>query len=372
MSNPQLISKYSHCELAASQRDYIPIYDLARFTTEQRQSPDFPFATLEETTPISWIPGINLRDDTVTLLPAQAIITGFVAEEPRATLAVSTGTAAHTSYERALSSALLELLQIDAAVGHWYSHATAPRIEISETSTPRFARFLAMYPAWLHRAGTQLEFYWLQQPDGLPVYTVVCALHNPQGYPALSLGLGCAIDLEDALYSSLIEAIPVSYVAMINGMAQLYGANQSELEIPERRQRDLRTAYRKLNTNAIKDFDDAVGFYAIPENAEKLFPRRFDPHRVLRGAEIKEQFPSLAKQHEAHPVVTQLLPQVLQHHRLYAFDMSAIDCVELGFYVVRLYSPDLLPLCLPSFPVGGHPRFKNYGGFHSSEPHPYP
>lgn len=370
LSNPHLLRRYSHQELANSQLRYLSVNAMAHFTPEQRRQPGFPFVTLDEATPISWIPGIDLRDFASTLLPIQALITGFTSDEPRAILAVSTGTAAHTSYERAFLAALLELLQLDAAMGHWYSHATAPRIDISASSAPRFARFVNMYGSWLRRARTHLEFYWLQQPDNFPAYTVACALRRPNGYPAMAMGLGVALDPEQALYSALIEAVAVSYVGIMSGLERLYGAYGDEA--PHRQASDLRAAYRDFNPQNTRNFDDAVGYYTLPEHMEAVFPARFDPERLVGLPDITQKVPPLPSSPVSDQVMNQLLPHILQHHRLYAFDLSAVDSIELGFRVVRLYSPDLLPLCFPSFPMAAHPRFNDYGGFHSSAPHPYP
>jgi thiazole/oxazole-forming peptide maturase SagD family component len=364
-----LISSRSQKDLEVEGKRYLSISEIGQFTEEQRRQPAFPFHTLSETTLISWMPAIDLRDNGDTLLPAQAVITGLMTSgEPPAVPAMTTGTAAHVAYGHALLNALLELLQLDAAMGHWYNLSTAPRIEISPRSTPRFARFCETYSAWLNRANSRFEFYWLRRPpDELPVYVVACASRRASGFPALTLGLGIATDLEMALYSALRETMPIASIAMMRALVLLY---ESSREGPSRRlASDLHEAYEKINASEITDLETAVGYYALPEYAEMLFPARFDPQQVVTGPEIYKLVPPLG---ESETMVTMLLSEAIKHYRLFALDLSTEDSVGLGFRVARLYSPDLLPLCFPSFPEGAHPRYKAYGGFRSTAPHPYP
>jgi ribosomal protein S12 methylthiotransferase accessory factor len=53
-------------------------------------------------------------------------------------------------------------------------------------------------------------------------------------------------------------------------------------------------------------------------------------------------------------------------------DLTTPDIRDLGLRVLRVWSPDLLTLCLPSAPPLAHPRFGDYGGVGEEKPHPYP
>jgi hypothetical protein len=271
--------------------------------------------------------------------------------------------------------AILELLQLDATMGHWYSGSTAPGIEVSPTSTPRFARFFALYSPWLDRANANIEFFWLQRPnDGIPVHIVACTCRQASGFPALTVGLGASIDLEQAMYSALYETIPISYAAMASGLEHLYEYAAPGKQHPERLAKNLNEAYASLDSGNILDLDSGVGYYALPANTEKIIPSRFDSRQKVGGPEIRRQVQAVDKGDFATPdaLATFLVSRALQHYRLFALDFSASDSIALGFRIVRLFSPDLLALSAPSFPEGAHPRYQAYGGFHTSAPHPYP
>ncbi|GCE21476.1 YcaO-like family protein [Dictyobacter kobayashii] len=367
-----LLRRTSQQELERQDVAHIPLAQLALFSPQQRAQAHFPFSVVAEQTPITWVPMLDLQKDSTTLLPAQAVLNGFPCQdEARATLVVSTGTATHVNYGRALRGALLELLQIDAAMGHWYSTTTAQKIDVSPQSTPRFAHFLTQYSSWWKREDSDIEFYWLPQPDGIPVYIVICAIRRPTGYPAVAFGLGVSLDLDTALYGAFIEAIPVNFIAMVNGLDRLYGTRDTN-ETPQRQTKDLQSAYRSFESSTDTDFDSNVGFYALPEQATRLFPARFDPRRQISGSAIRQQVAEIPRDTPFDEANSILFAKVLQKYRIYALDITTNDSKALGYRVVRLFSPDLLALCAPRYPQASHPRFQAYGGFHKVEPHPYP
>jgi thiazole/oxazole-forming peptide maturase SagD family component len=367
-----LLRRASHQELTRQGNNHLPLHDLAAFSPEQRAQPTFPFTILPEVTPITWVPTLDLQNDKEILLPAQAVLNGFPClDEERMTLAVSTGTATHINYQRAFRSALLEILQIDAAMGHWYSNASAPRIDISKGSTPRFANFLECFAPWWKREDSIVEFYWLKQPDKLPVYIVVCAIRRPNGYPAMALGLGISFDLDSALYSAFVEAVPVNFIALVNGLDQLYETRETDAT-PVRRAKDIRTAYRSAKRHDGTDFDSNVGYYALPENALRIFSMKFNPNQLINGNELRQKTQAIPPETSFDEANRILLSQILRKHRIFAIDLTSLDCKELGYRVVRLFSPDLMPLCAPIYPQAAHPRFEAYGGYDKTIPHPYP
>jgi hypothetical protein len=53
-------------------------------------------------------------------------------------------------------------------------------------------------------------------------------------------------------------------------------------------------------------------------------------------------------------------------------DLTSADVRQLGFTILRVWSPDLISLCPPSMPPLAHVRFAAYGGAAHVRPHPYP
>jgi thiazole/oxazole-forming peptide maturase SagD family component len=378
--NSGLISRHSEAELRATGVPHVPLVDLGHFTDEQYSQPGCPAVLVDDETPLSWLPtfdlsgrhGPRLHGEHV-LLPAQAALAGFpTVDEPRGFVGITTGSAAHLDYGRALAGALLEMVQVDVTVGHWYSHQTAPRIEVSSQSTPRLVRLLERNRAALDRAGGRCEFYWLSSPEELPVYVVACAIRRPGEFPSVGIGHGVAVDLERAMYRALYEAIPISLVALLQALRALFGDPLPDGKKPVPRAQNVRALFGKLDIRRVTDLEAAVVYYALPENAERLFPSRFDPGVVRTRQDIEAAVPPRWRELPVDRLCAQMIDILATHFRLYGMDLTTPDISQMGLKVARVFSPDLMALPIPSFPEAAHPRWKAYGGFVSAQPHPYP
>lgn len=353
--------RYSSLDAMREAEDcFVDPNSLAHFTHDQRNRPDFPFRYIRSDEMIGWAPMLDLNSRCQTWLPLQVLVTGYATHnEHRAVPAMTTGTASHLDISQSFQGALLELLQLDSAMGHWYSGRSASHLVLSEKDSPRIARLMQQNSCMLDRSGGRFEFYLLPNPDGVPMYSVACAYRSEQ-YPALALGLGASLDLERAIYSSLYETIPIAMIALMEAVRVLF-------DFPEdgevkRKFTNLKAAYANFDGAKVSDLETAVGANAMPDRAESLFPARFDPENTVDFCDADRGTVGFS----------QLLAAVLEKHKLYAMDLGFSDAARLGFRVTRLYSPTLIPLCFPSFPEEAHPRFAVYGGVNNTAPHPYP
>ena len=131
----------------------------------------------------------------------------------------------------------------------------------------------------------------------------------------------------------------------------------------QRRRLVLRAALRALATTT----GVVVLYYALPEHMPSI-DRRFSRSETVRASDL----PRYPKRSE-RDLTRHLLNRFQENGiRLYYLELSTPDVRDLGFYVCRTYSPDLLSLSLPSYPQAGHPRFARHGGFNVSDPHPFP
>ncbi len=337
-------------EMAASGERY-EIGTVPMFTAQQYARPGFPFKEFDEGKPLSWVSVTSLRDGQATWIPTQLLIVGYVIRdtegEPWLTSAVSTGTAAHTDPDRAALNALEEIIQIDAAIGHW--HGNRPSVLIQPgTRTSALQRIVAQV---CRERGAEPEFHLLPSPD-LPGFTVACLFRGPDGRPpALAVGLGIDGELEKAMYKALLEG------AGVRGLAT-WTALQDQLSSQDG------TNY---STEAMFDLESNVAFAALPDGA-KVAEARFAEHTKVGADDLPPD--------DVRPVAERVRDIVAAFHRtgkrLFAVDLTAVDIQALGFVVARFWSPDVLPLPLPSAPPAAHPRFEAYGGFRRDDPHPYP
>jgi thiazole/oxazole-forming peptide maturase SagD family component len=320
------------------------------FSEKQYAERKVPFAPYDPEAPISWLETQSLTEKKSVWVPAQLLVLGYRRRtgegEPYLCPAFTTGTAAHTIPERSLNSAMLELIQMDAAMGCWYSGRIAREIEPDER--------LRNLASILHETrGTAYEacFHYLDSPD-FKVHIVACILRSRRDeVPATGVGVACEMSLEAACYKAFLEASAIPHLAQMGF-----------LKAPE-----VLSGADTIDPLAISDLDNNVLYYALPRNLS-LLDQRFSRINRIAASDLP-QYPQLS---EAE-LTKYLLDQYRQFNkRLYYLELSTPDVRDLGFYVCRTYSPDLLSLSLPSYPPANHPRLRDYGDTVVFDPHPFP
>ena len=340
---------------AASLRDsgqhVLPATPYEPFASEQYARSDFPFASLSIDQPIDWVRAWSVFDVGPAWIPSQLAFVGYqVAEhEPWIGASVTTGCAAHTDRWKAVHNALMELVVVDAAMGHWYSAAPAQRIVLDA----RTASLNALMER--HVAGSSYDpcFFLLPSP-GFDTFVVACLFRaRDRATPLVALGLGGDGVLERAMYKALVEAVAtVQLGKMLAISPQLIGA-----AIPS----------TGVDPARIYDFDGNVAYYG-EATAAMIVLSRFDGESAVRAHD-------LAPDRDLDPA--QAVREALawfgeQRMDLVALDCTTVDARQLGFVAYRLWSPDTIGLCPPSAPPLAHERFLAYGGAERADPHPYP
>lgn len=337
--------------LAASGERVLPETPYAPFAAEQYARADFPFAGLAADQPIDWVRAWSVFDDRPAWLPAQLAFVGYQAgeNEPWIGSAVTTGCAAHTGRWKAVHNALMELIVVDAAMGHWYSAAPAQQVVLDE----RTGSLSALMQR--HVAGSSYvpAFFLLPSP-GFQTFVVAYVFRSRDGAePHVVLGLGGDGVLERAMYKALVEAVAtVQLGKMLAISPQLIGA-----AIPP----------TGVDPARIYDFDSNVAYYGDASVAPIVLAR-FDAAGAVRALDL----PPDRDLQPAEAVRDALSWFREQRMAVLALDCTTVDARQLGFVAYRLWSPNTIALCPPSAPPLAHERFLAYGGVRREEPHPYP
>ncbi len=332
--------------IGSSDGPYVAPQQFQQFSDDQWASAGFPYQQVD-VGQISWVDALDTRTFDLVYVPRQLALVGSRPEdEPPINLAVTTGTAAHTSYKVAFFKAVLELIEIDTVMGYWYGNTQPHRVTVNFETTPRLSQMLRRYRSSLNRQDTHFEFYWLPQIDNLPIFVALCAIVTDD-VPWLSCGVGSAWDLESAMLSALLESIPVAGLAFSTFIRKI--ALKSPLP---------------TDGNQIKDLDENVLWYALSPDALSTFRKKFG-----------EQITKVDSRDIDTPYVAVMpdstISNILSTFKIYAIDLTTVESKSLGFWVQRLLSADLLRLCSPSYPERAHPRFVRYGGSMNEAPHPF-
>ncbi|ATL28268.1 YcaO-like family protein [Streptomyces formicae] len=336
---------------------HFPVGSYVPYTQEQLASDGFPFRRPLPDEPLGWSRLTCLRDGTDTWVPAQLTTVGYVVRdaegEPWVQPAVTTGTAAHTDPHKAALGALQEMVQIDAAVGHWYGGTRSVRIRPGT----RCAALLRIVARHCHPLGGQPEFHLLPSAD-LPGFTVACLIREPGGQiPAVAVGLGIDVRLESAMYKAFLEGVGVRALATWTSV-QDHATGAA-----------ARSATGSAaDDEAIFDLESNVVLAASPQGARVVEERYGDCDEA--NADDLPPDPAVADPDACVRALVRAFHDTGK--RLYGGDLTTVDAAALGFVVARFWSPDLLTLPLPSAPTAAHPRFPAYGGFQRHAPHPFP
>ena len=341
----------SHEQMVARGEAVIAPEKLRFFTDDQFAVAELPFERFSPTQPMGWLRMRSLIGNQPMWVPAQLVLVGYVPKSSEGERwlfsGVTTGTAAHTVPEKALRNCLLELIQIDAVMGHWYSDAKASEIILDDRTRP----LEDLIDRHFRHAGLRPQFYWIASND-LPGHVVACVIRDRNCVPTASFGLGCDFDLLQAMYKSLLEAVSVVQLAKIT---LLY------LTPDQRRQ------LAEGGSGPFLDFDNNVALYAMPGQQD-----------IVDGS-LGGAAPVRASELPADPrrEIGEELRHLIDGFRatgkeLLFLDLTTEDLRNLGFHVFRTWSPDTISLSLPSFPTKAQQRYEAYGGVSHSQPHPYP
>jgi thiazole/oxazole-forming peptide maturase SagD family component len=355
----QLLSEvaFGHCfvvasyeAIAARGEPVLAPEKLRIFTDAQYEAPQMPFQRFDPNRPMAWTRGQSLTQGSTVWVPSQLLFVGYRPKtedgEPWLTAAMTTGTASHTAPERAMRNALLELIQVDAAMGHWYTDARAPEIVPDQRASPLVRLLEKHFP---HPAVAP-KFYWLPSPD-LPGLCIACVVRSGSVLPAIAVGLGSDLSLISAMYKALLEAVSVRQLAKIN---LLYQSPTG------------RDGWGAPEPGPITDFDSNVAWYARHENHE-VIDAKFNAESRMQASDLPAD-----SREDLQEQNTMLVDAFRRTDKQLVFmDLTTDDVRELGFRTFRLWSPDVLGLSLPSFPTGAHRRFQSYGGVTYERPHPY-
>lgn len=328
-----------------------PVLDAALLSSYDGPGRLSPYDGFRSDAPMTWVrlPRV-FGPEGDTWVPAQLFFVGYTPKrhdgEPWLQAAVTTGTAVHTSYDRALAAAIYEIIQVDATMGHWYGASSALRIGSDE----RTARIDSIIKAHGALGEYAFDFYLIPSSD-LPNFSVACLIRERQGnVPIVSVGLGADASLERAMYKAFLEGSGVRMLAE-------WGAVTASLDGHD----------DTYDAGSMYDLDTNVSYYARPGTGEAVL-QRFSEAREVAASDLPGDL-ELGDSDLARHLVSRF---EATGKELYFADITPGELRGTGFRSVRLWCPQTLSLCLPSAPAGKHPRFRDYGGFQRADPHPYP
>src|SRR2546430_599141 len=187
--------------IAELRREGVPFFDPTRvpvFTAEQFRRPGFPFSPLADDVVLPWVSGIDLGNGgRATLLPAPAVYLNYYRGSGDPTGAqrrfpvLLPGIAAGPTFDGAVRSALLEIIERDATVLWWVGRQPAQVVDFPAGHLVRELTSAGLDPA--------VRLWWLRLSSEFPVPTLACVLVDDK-LGVLAVGLATRTDVDGGAF----------------------------------------------------------------------------------------------------------------------------------------------------------------------------
>lgn len=248
--------------------------------------------------------------------------------------AVSTGTACHECFEDSLKNALIEYLQIDSFNLWWYGGIKGEKIEIN------LKELLLKYfdiPIAVDEFLNLFEVVFTDISFDKDFDIIVCEIFGKNGtVPKYTVGVQGGIGLEKCIYRGFMECLAV----LEYNMHLLWIDHNKYLSVD------------KNTLNGIGNLDDNVVYYSKYGK-----PKNVKHEKKLFSSNTKKNYNFIKN------------ACALSKYACF-LDITLPEFERLNLKVTRVILPELLPICLPSYPPYHHQRYKRIGGIFNDYPHP--
>lgn len=310
------------------------------------------YKKLTEDDIVGWIKCPSLFKPALDIwVPIQSLFVGYKLNRKENEIAFSrafsSGTAAHTSLERALLNALLELIEVDALMINWYTKRQAPSVIIDDfTILNEYSQIFRRDSNW---EVLVMDLRILENVDAHVFGTVI--INKKEQRPFIVYGAQGHLDHLKGFYRSFMESGTIAFLG-------IYGPLYSPKEY-----------FTYPENDSFTDLDTNVAFFAFPNDAQK---KRNLIHGMVKGGKPLSSMESYETENPKQDLA-KLICQLsgVSKYAVY-LDVTPPEVRGKGWYVMRTFIPELVTLCVPGVPYSEHPRFKEFGGIKNEYPHPLP
>lgn len=310
--------------------------EIQRFAAFQYDQAGFPYVSLQADSLVHWAVGRSLITGNRVFVPAVFTYLPYQPASPAEVLgpSMSTGMAAAWEHDDACLNGLLELVERDAFTITWMNRLRGTRLIPCPGST--LAHRVDMVEA---NHSSVVSFVDVTTDIGIPV--VCCLMQSSAfGQPLVTVGLSCKMSEANACDKALGEALSD------------YERLRTLLADP-----DAPAWAPGHDFENVVDFELHGRFYVDPTFQPQLDFLLDTTADVEIDGEFRSAQPSDLL--EALQCVEPFVSDVLM------VDLTTREIEELGVAVVKVFSPELVPLNADHrYPYLGHERLHNAGGRH--------
>jgi len=294
----------------------------------QQLEPGYQLAPYNEKSRFSWIKGLSLTTGQEVLLPEQL---AFYGDRPdiaglagRFVYEISNGCALGATRAEAIYHGILEVIERDSFLCHWYLKRTPPELAIDE-GCPLNVRLLQQK---VHDAGCELRIFDGSLFQAATTIIVMIRDPNPDGSLASLSLAGCHTNPFKALDGAIVEA-----VSSFTSRSAILGAEKQD------------RALAMLNDSSlVQTMDDHMLLYSSEQSTDRL--------SFLTAGEPISPFSIHFKENIYRASVWSLrdaLAAILNELETFGFDVLVASQTNAALRMADLYSvktlvPGLLPM----------------------------
>jgi ribosomal protein S12 methylthiotransferase accessory factor len=296
---------------------------VARCSDVERANPHCSLGLPTKSDPIRWVTGIDLHDGSPALIPAVMVYshTGWKGPQERFWLSISTGCAAHRTYDEALLTAISEAVERDAIAIIWRQQLNLPEIVVDDPGE-ELSVYWDMYQHG--NADVKYRFFDATLDVGIPtVYGLQISKHHPTAHTTVACAT--ASSYEEAICKVIKDFVAFKRVF-------------------------TRPRVFAEDIKSFKGLLDGATYMAVTERAHAF--------NFLLNTEKRVTLSSI-RNGSGRPTS---LPEVLRRlaslgMRTLAVDLTTDEAFRVGLKVVRVVIPALQPFSLhSSAQYLAHPR----------------
>lgn len=349
-------TRSSYADLKSKSRTALDISLLNDFLPWQKEQN--PRLERDKNCPIYWTEAEMLGGQK-TLIPAQFVFwnydSGKDLEEPILVNPTTNGAGGHFTREEAILSGLLELIQRDGFLIYWLNSISPKRLDVSEIAHGGVQKLLSDFKRY------GIELYFLDTTSDIGIPSVTAAIVDRRGdEPLMAVGAATGFALADLIVHSASEALSI-----IDSVR----AREAFL-LPE--------PYRSFTEQSIGRMQRLSAWRgsAMLERFSFLISGEMQDARSLTA-----QPPQLDSPREQLAYVREKLKTMGPGYEIYVYDVQHEVLDALGYHVVKVVVPQLIPLHLSEhLALLGSKRLHEMPmklGYEATEevnplPHPFP
>lgn len=280
------------------------------FHDNQYSDPDFRYQRFSKNTELSWFPMRNLCTGSETFVPGQMIYLPFFQEKNLITPNVSTGLAAHSDFYSAILNAIYEVVERDGFSNSWYQMLPLEKIIIDDN--------IQNYINQFDNTGYDINIFDINFDLDIPAVLIV-------GFIETELGkmLICSASARWTYSEAIKKAIFEFFQSVSGSRANVKIFNGKHYN-----------SFKEIQT-----FEDHSWYYLRNQENWKVFDKWLStkPSKRINFEEID----SLSTKEKIYAIVNNFKTKKLD---ILVKDITTPDAREIGYYVVKVIIPQLVPL----------------------------